>query len=214
MPSHVTIADDHGAVRVGLKYMILDWMPGTRISYAEDMTELIALLGEVPIDLVVLDINIPGGNNFQMVKNIKNKQPKTRILIFSAYDEMLYALRYLDAGADGYLQKSGKDEDFKEALNTVFKGSKYISASIRDYLLQHRLVGGKFAVNPLGELTDREIEVCQSLIQGKGISEIANEMTLHVSTIGTFKNHIFKKLAVRNLAELIDTFKMYNDRET
>ena len=209
MPLHVAIADDHGAVRLGMKYMISDWMPGTAISYAEDMGELIALLDLNKIDLVVLDVNLPGGNNFQMVRRIKDKQRQARVLVFSAYDEVLYALRYLDAGADGYLQKDGTEQDIRDALNTVFKGGKYLSSGMKDYMLEQRLREGEFQENPLMELSNREMEVCQLLARGKRIGEIAHELNLHTSTIGTYKNHIFQKLAVRNMVELMDTFKLY-----
>ncbi|MBK1442687.1 response regulator transcription factor [Parapedobacter sp. ISTM3] len=209
MPLNVIIADDHGAVRLGLKYMIRDWMPESRISYAKDMTELTALLDAVSADVIILDINLPGGNNFQVVKQLKQKRPHTRVLVFSAYNEMLYALRYIDAGADGYLQKDGDEEDFREAMNTVCRGRKYLSPKMRDYLLERRSGNAAQTENPLAALSDRETEVCQLLVAGKGVSEIANELDLHTSTVGTYKSNIYAKLAVQNLSELIAKVTMY-----
>lgn len=214
MPLHVVIADDHGAVRLGLKYMIREWMPESRISYAKDMPELTALLDAASPDVIVLDINLPGGNNFQVVRQLKKKHPHTRVLVFSAYNEMLYALRYIDAGADGYLQKDGDEEDFREALNTVCRGRKYLSPKMRDYLLERRSGNVEQLENPLASLSDREMEVCQLLVTGKGVSEIANELDLHTSTVGTYKSNIYAKLAVQNISELIAKVTMYTVART
>lgn len=208
MPLHVIIADDHGAIRLGLKYMIREWMPETQVSFAKDMAELTELLEGVAPDVIILDINLPGGNNFGVVKQIKTKRSRTRVLIFSAYNEMLYALRYIDAGADGYLQKDGDEEDFREAMNTVCRGRKYLSPTMRDHLLERGTGNAQQRENPLLALSDREMEVCQLLVSGKGISEIANELDLHTSTIGTYKTHIYTKLAVQNLSELIAKVSM------
>jgi len=203
MPLHIIVADDHGAIRLGLKYMIREWMPEIQVSFAKNMADLTALLERVAPDVIILDINLPGGNNFGVVKQIKAKRPHTRVLIFSAYNEMLYALRYIDAGADGYLQKDGDEEDFREAMNTIYRGRKYLSPAMRDYLLERGSGNAQQWENPLLALSDRETEVCRLLVSGKGVSEIANELDLHTSTIGTYKTHIYAKLGVQNLSELI-----------
>ncbi|MFC3198304.1 response regulator [Parapedobacter deserti] len=203
MPLHVVIADGHSATRLGLKYMICEWMPESQIYYAKDMPELTALLNAVSPDVIILDVNLLRGNRFQVVKQLKMKRPYTRVLIFSADDEKLYALRYINAGADGYLQKDGDEEDFREAMDTVCKGRKYLSSEMRDYLLDHRSGTVEQLENPLAKLSDRETEVCQLLIAGKGVSEIANELNLHTSTVGTYKSNIYAKLAVQNVSELI-----------
>jgi len=207
MPLHVAIADDHTAIRLGLKYFIQDWMPGTLISFAEDIRELMDTLSNHQVDIVLLDINIPGGNNLQMIKSIKDKQHRLRILVFSAYDEMTYALRYIDAGADGYLQKDKGEEHIKEALNTVFRGGKYLGNDLREYLLRQRFISHR---NPLDQLSSREMEVCQLLIKGMGVSEIANSLLLHTSTISTYKTKIFEKLGVRNTTDLLNTFNVHS----
>jgi Response regulator containing a CheY-like receiver domain and an HTH DNA-binding domain len=209
MPLHVIIADEHGAVRLGLKYMIHEWMPESQVSYAKDIPELTALLDAASPDVIVLDINLPGGNNFQVVKQLKKKRPHTRVLIFSAYNEMLYAFRCIDAGADGYLQKDGDEDDFREAMNTVCRGRKYLGPKMRDYLLERRSGNVQQWKNPLAALSDRETEVCQLLVAGKGVSEIANDLDLHTSTVGTYKSNIYAKLAVQNLSELIDKVRIY-----
>lgn len=212
MPIHVAIADDHSAVRLGMRYIVQEWMPETVVYFAEDIPKLLRLLADEPVHIVVLDINIPGGNNFHVVKMIRDVRADAKILVFSAYEEQRYALRYVDAGADGYLQKNCEDDEIKEALETVYRGRKYLSAALRDQLVQNRMNHGAGSTgNPLDRLTDRELEVCHLLVDGRGVSEIANILFIHTSTVGTYKNKIYKKLDVRNIKELIDAFNDYND---
>lgn len=212
MPIHVAIADDHGAVRLGMKYLVQEWMPEAVVHFAEDIPALLRLLANEPVHIVVLDINIPGGNNFHVLKMIRDVRADAKVLVFSAFEEQRYALRYVDAGADGYLQKNAEDNEVKEALDTVFRDRKYLSATLKDQLVQNRMNhGAESTGNPMDRLTDRELEVCHLLVDGKGVSEIANTLFIHTSTVGTYKNKIYKKFDVRNIKELIDSFNDYND---
>jgi len=212
MTIHVAIADDHGAIRLGMKFIVQEWMPKATVHFADNISTLLRLLADEVVHIVVLDVNIPGGNNFNVVKMIRDVRADVKILVFSAYEEQRYALRYIDAGADGYLQKNSEDDHAKEALDTVFRGKKYLSAALRDQLVQSRMNHGAGAIgNPVDRLTDRELEVCHLLVDGKGIGEIANTLLIHTSTVGTYKNKIYKKFDVRNLKELIDAFNDYND---
>lgn len=207
MSLHIVIVDDHVAIRLGIKYFIQNWMPSTIVSFAEDFDEFMTILSSRQVDIVLLDINIPGGNNIQMIKSTKSKQRRIKILIFSAYDETVYALRYLDAGADGYLQKDKGEEHITEALNTIYRGGKYLGNEVREYLLQRRFDPRR---NPLEHLSSREMEVCHLLVNGMGVSEIANSLGLHTSTIATYKKKIYEKLGVRNVTGLLDTFKLHS----
>ncbi|GGG88591.1 DNA-binding response regulator [Parapedobacter pyrenivorans] len=209
MPLHVAIADDHSAVRIGMKYLIREWMPESTIHLAADLPALLRLLSSETMDIIVLDINIPGGNNFQMIPTIRNLQANVRILMLSAYDEGLYALRYIDSGADGYVQKDSEEDEIREALNAVLAGRKYLSEKLKEHMLQNRLnKGGQLHNNPLSRLTNRELEISRLLIEGKGVGEIAKILFIHTSTVGTYKNKIFEKLDVRNVKELMDAFSI------
>ncbi len=211
MPIHIAIADDHSAVRLGMKYIVQEWMPESIVHFAEDMPALLRLLSSEAMNMIVLDINIPGGNNFHMIKMIRDIQVNVKVLILSAYEEMLYALRYIDSGADGYLQKDSDEDNIKEALSTIYAGKKYLSSELKEHLLQSRLNhGGPLSRNPAANLTNRELEVSQLLIAGKGVGEIAKTLFIHTSTVGTYKNKIFEKLRVRNIKELIDAFHIHS----
>lgn len=211
MPIHVAVADDHSAVRLGMKFVIHEWMPEAVVHFAENMPGLLRLLSAETIDLVVLDINIPGGNNFHMIQMIKDVRENVKILVLSAYEEDVYALRYIDTGADGYLQKDCDDDDIHDALNAVYTGKKYVSSEMKEHLLQSRLnQGAASRDNPIGLLTNRELEVCRLLMEGKGVSEIAKALFIHTSTVGTYKSKIFEKLRVTNVKALTDVFTIHH----
>jgi len=211
MPIQIAVADDHSAVRLGMKYVIQEWMPEAVVHFAENMPGLLRLLSAETIDMVVLDINIPGGNNFYMIQMIKDVRENVKILILSAYEEEVYALRYIDAGADGYLQKDCDDDDIRDALNVIHAGKKYVSSEMREHLLQSRLNRGTgLRGNPIEQLTNRELEVCRLLVEGKGVGEIAKALFIHTSTAGTYKSKIFEKLRVTNVKDLTDVFTIGN----
>lgn len=155
MPLHIAVADDHGAIRIGLKYIIQTWKPDTKISFAECFDDLITLLETSIVDLVILDINLPGSDNFQTVELIKEKRARSRVLIFSAYEDELYALRYLDAGADGYLHKNATEAEIEQALNTLLIGGRYSGNGIKDIVLERRVQKGRVQHNPLLESSNR-----------------------------------------------------------
>lgn len=209
------IADDHGIVRLGVSQILKEVEPLARIYEADDFDETIRVLNEHAIDLLILDINIPGGNNFQMIHAVRSKRPDVKVLIFSAFNEELYATRYFKAGANGYLQKDSAPEEVRNAVTTVLSGRHYMSPNVREYYL--RSVIGKTkdnerSVNPLGLLSDRETEVARMLVSGVSQTKIAEKLNLHTSTVGTHKYRIFEKLSVSNLAELIEKYRVYEHR--
>lgn len=209
---NVLIADDHGIIRLGVSQIIREIRPSCTVHEAEDFDEAISLLNAQAIDLLVLDINIPGGNNFQMISTVKSKQPGVKVLVFSAFSEELYATRYFKAGADGYLQKDSSPAEVKSAVNTVLSGRHYMSPNVREYFVESLFGKDKDSKmeNPLGLLSDRETEIARMLVSGLSQTKIAEQLNLHTSTVGTHKYRIFEKLAVSNLAELIEKYRVYD----
>lgn len=171
------------------------------------------MLGESLFDLLILDINIPGGNNLQMIDVARLKRPGIRILIFTAYDEQLYAIRYLQAGANGYLHKLASEDQIKKAIETVLNDEQYMSREVKDVLVQMVMTHGKknTPTNPLHSLSNREIEVARFLVQGFSLIEISRALHLQLSTVSTYKNRIFEKLKISNLVELVEKIKLYDN---
>lgn len=208
-PTHTfLIADDHSVVRQGISLLIRELFFNAHILQAGSFKEILAALKSHAVDLLILDISFPDGNSLSLISQAKALQPEIKILIFSAYDENLYALRYLNAGASGYLNKGCSEEEMKQALRSMIVSGKYITQNIKDQILDSYI--SKKPLNPLELLSDREVEVARLLIKGFGNMEIAETLNIKKSTVSTFKNRIFEKLSIDNLADLIDLFQLYS----
>ncbi|MEN0008001.1 response regulator transcription factor [Flavobacterium nitrogenifigens] len=202
------IADDHSIVRQGVSLLIKELFFNAKIHQAGSFKETLKILRENKADLLILDINFPDGNSLNIIADIKTIQPDIKILVFSAYDEDIYALRYLNAGASGYLNKGSSEEEMKQALKSMMVSGKYITQNIKDRILDSYI--SKKPINPLELLSNREVEVARLLIKGYGNMEIAEHLNVKKSTVSTFKNRVFEKLEIDNLADLIDLFQLYN----
>ena len=205
------IAEDHTMVRYGTNMVLKELFPNGTISHAVNFEQLLQLLETQRFDLLILDINIPGGDNLQMIDVIRLRQPDIRILIFSAYDEQLFAIRYLQAGANGYIMKQAPENEMKDAIQAVVKNDIYISPGIKQRLLFNSSEKKQADNNPLHSLSDRETEVLQLLIKGTTLAAIAQTLGLQVSTVSTYKTRIFEKLEVSNLVELVHKIHLYQN---
>ncbi|WP_257670449.1 response regulator [Parapedobacter tibetensis] len=207
---NILLVDDHGVIRLGVQFLVKEIFGNPVVNEAATWQETIDMVDKHTIDMLVLDIEIPGGCGIHMLSVLRAKKPDLKILIFTAFDETLYALRYLDAGANGFIQKSAGDDDLKKALLDVSNGKHYASAKVKSMTWENRLSNNKQTTgNPFDLLSNRELEVCNFLLKGYRLSDIAQHLQLHTSTIGTYKNNIFQKLQVDNLILLLDKFQQY-----
>ncbi len=206
----ILIADDHTIVRLGVSHIISTLPAPTAVEEASTFDEVIAQLESRPFDLLILDINIPGGNNLQMIDAVKLRQPNIRILMFSGYDEQLFAINYMQAGADGYLVKYSPEEEIRSAISTVLNQQKYMSAGTREQLLSMLNSQREPVLNPLSTLSGREVEVMYLLTKGIPVARIADMLNLQVTTVSTYKTRIFEKLQISNVIELLEKVKMYS----
>ncbi len=203
------IADDHSVVRQGVSLIIKQLFANASIYMAGNFKDTFQLLREVKFDLLILDVNFPDGNSINFLAEIKAIQPDLKILIFSAYDENIYAMRYLNAGASGYLTKETTEDEMKNAISTMISSGKYITQNVKDQILDSYIT--KKPTNPLSLLSNREIEVAQLLIKGYGNLEIIEMLSIKKTTVSTYKSRIFEKLEINNLADLIKFFQLYYD---
>jgi two-component system invasion response regulator UvrY len=201
--SDILIADDHPLMRAGTRQLVLNYLPDARILEADNFKKALIIVSEKPLDLAIMDIGMPGGNSVKMVEMLKMRRPKLKVLILSSYEESLYALPFIKAGADGYISKEAPEAEFKMALETVLLRSKvYLSESLKDKSLQQFMQQGKSLQDPTTKLSIREQEIVQLLIAGKGISEIAALLDIHISTASTHRARIFAKLGIDNVIDL------------
>lgn len=203
----ILIADDHMIIRIGIAMIIEELYPTAQITQLSDFNEVVTVLKENAFDLLILDINIPGGNNLQMIEAIRLRQPQQKILMFTAYDEELFASRYLQAGANGYLVKDSPREEIAKAIHTVLQNEVYVSDTVTQGILQ-RLSGKAENNYSLSQLSNREMEVLQLLVTGKSITEIAAMLHLGITTINTYKTRVLEKLNMKNVVELVSRYPM------
>jgi len=196
----VHIADDHPLIREGLK-RILEGSPDIVVTgEASNGQELLKKVRKNDYDVVLVDISMPGRNGLDVLKQLKNIRPNLHILILSIFPEELYGVRALKAGASGYLTKKSTPHELIMAIKKVSKGKKYINPSLSEKLASDIKADTK---KPLHErLSDREYEVMCKIASGKTVKEIAEELSLAISTISTHRSHILEKMNMKKNAEL------------
>jgi DNA-binding NarL/FixJ family response regulator len=199
----ILIADDHSVVRQGVSLMLKDAFDTIEIEQADSFYETLNMVKDTQFDLLLLDINLPGGDNSSMIADVRGLQEDLKILMFSAYEEDQYALRYLQAGAQGYLNKLSSEEKILEAVHAVLDGGVYFGNSIDAVVAKD--------MNPLDSLSARELEIAGMLVKGEGNLEIANKLGIGMSTVSTYKSRIFEKLSVTNIVTMAEKYWHYNN---
>jgi DNA-binding NarL/FixJ family response regulator len=196
----VLIADDHAILRKGLIEILHESFPTLEYFEASNSIEVLQITRKETLDLILLDISMPGRNGLETLKQIRADGLQTPILILSVQPEDQYAIRTLKAGASGFLNKDSAPEELINAVNLILKGKKYISSNIVDKLAQSL---SRPLDQPLHEtLSDRELQVLKFIASGKTVSEIGREISLTVNTISTYRARILDKLNLKNNAEL------------
>ncbi|RED22631.1 LuxR family two component transcriptional regulator [Flavobacterium cutihirudinis] len=208
MCKKILIVDDHLVVRNGVAMVLEKQIEDVQISNAENFFEAIDLLKDTLFDLVILDINIPGGKYTEMIGELRAIQPLVRILVFSAHEEEQHALKFISAGANGYLNKLCSEEKMIFAIKSIFESSTYISQELVSKLLD--IKGTQKVINPKEVLSKRELQIAELLIEGNGNLEISNKLNIHMSTVSTYKARVFEKLKIHNLVELIKLYKSFD----
>lgn len=203
----ILIADDHSVVRQGVAMILKDNFKFAKIFQAGTFRDTLNVLKENPVRLLILDINFPDGNSLSILEDARELRPDIKILIFSAFDEDVYALRYLNAGANGYLNKLSSEEEIIYAIQTIINSGKYITAKVQDKILESYISGKP--LNPIDSLSNREIEIARLMIKGYGNLEISNLLHIQRTTVSTYKTRIFEKLQVDSVPALIEVFKLY-----
>jgi DNA-binding NarL/FixJ family response regulator len=200
----ILIVDDHPMMRKGLA-STLESEPGYEVvMQLERAEEVLKILGDHELDLMIVDISLPGMNGIELVKNVIFQNPDQKILVVSRHEESLYAERALRAGAKGYVMKFEPSEILLKAVKKVLSGSIYVSEEINEKLLMNAMQGKKDQLqSPVEVLSDRELEVFELIGQGKSSSEIAEQLHLAAKTVETYRWRIKEKLAYKNSTEMM-----------
>lgn len=209
MKLKVLVADDHSIVRVGMSLLLKKLNPQATVVECCDFKEVLAAVAADQFDLLILDVNMANGNYQDTSDVIRRRQPGAKILIFSSLDEQLYAIRYLQTGADGFLHKLASQEEVEYAVRQMLTVGKYISEKVKENMISSYINGDRKYQDPLEVLSNRELDIARHLIRGLSLKEISGKLNLHVATVSTYKTRIFEKLAISRVTELIERFRIH-----
>lgn len=197
----ILIADDHIVVRQGLKQILADYADMEVVGEAASGCEVMRFIHRHPVDLLTLDMSMPGRTGIELIKQIKAEKPRLLILVFSMHEEQQYAIRSLKAGASGYLTKNCDPSNLIDAIRKLEAGGIYLTPTVAEKLAENT-IAPKSGL-PHEQLTNREFQIFELLIAGKAVKDIANDLCLSVKTVSTHKLHILEKMGVANRTELV-----------
>ena len=197
----VLIADDHAVFRRGLRDTLAEAFSRVTFGEAKTAQETIELARLQDWDVVILDISMPGKSGLDILDDLRRLRPKLPVLLLTMHPEQQYARRALKAGAAGYLTKDSVPEELKEAIKRIVAGGRYVSATLAEKLAVDLREGADLPLHEL--LSDREFQVLRMIASGKTVKEIAEDLSLSVKTVSTYRARILEKTDMKTNAELI-----------
>ena len=202
--ARIFLVDDHPLLRSGIAESIRIEPDMTVCGQANNAMEALPAIAQARPDLVIADISLPGRDGLELIKDIQYQHHATLVLVYSMYDESLYAERVLRAGARGYVMKSAPTEELIHAIRQVLAGEIAVGRQIINRALTRPAVDGQPAgPAPIELLTDRELEVFRLFGKGLQRNEVATQLNLSVKTIETHRANICKKLGLRGASGLL-----------
>lgn len=196
----VLVADDHAIVRKGLVQIISDTLDIQVTDEAASAEEVFATTRAKTFDVIVLDLDLGEDSGLEVLRVLSSEKPDLPVLILSVHPEEQYAVRLLQAGAAGYLNKDSAPDRLVAAIRRVVDGRRYVSPLVAEGLLdalEHNTAG-----LPHERLSEREFQVLRLIASGKTVTEIGDMLSLSVKTISTYRTRVLEKLSLSNNAEL------------
>ncbi len=196
----ILLADDHSIVHEGLKSVLNDRKDFKIIDSAYSGDETISKIKKRKFDLVILDISMPGKSIFQVVDDIRSRNPDLPIIVYSIYPEEHYAIKLMEMGINGYLNKSSGLQEITNAIEKVLTGKLYISNNLSEFYANFIKTGND--KSKYENLTPREYDIFIMLASGSSVTKISEKYNLSKSTIANHRNHILRKLNLANNVQL------------
>jgi DNA-binding NarL/FixJ family response regulator len=203
----ILVVDDHAVVRAGLNFFINTIVADAVIDEAWDGVSAMERINQNNHQLIILDVNMPNTDSFELVTNIILKKRDANILVLSMYPEFGYANRFLQLGAKSYLKKDASSTDLEKAIHALLNNTEYITAETCKAIAAEGLTNTN---NPFDILSIREFQVALCIMEGKSVTDIKRILNIKSSTISTYKARIFEKLQCRNVIELCELARVYN----
>lgn len=197
----ILIVDDYELIREGLKKIINKEKDIEILGEASSSEELFDLLKNNKVDIIILDISLPGRSGLDILKDLQIQYPETKILILSMHPEDRFAVRALRAGASGYITKEMASNFIIDALRKIYDGRKYISSTLAEHLAQE--LNTNYEKPQHENLSNREFEVMKLIAEGKVVREIAELLCISVNTVTSYRSRIMDKMKMKTNAEII-----------
>ena len=197
----IGIADDHYLIREGFQKLIDKEIDMTVVFEAENGAEVLEVVRNNDCDVIVLDIHVPGRSGLDLLTDLREMKPETKVLILTMQPEDHMAIRTLKTGASGYVTKDSAPDDLIKAIRKVHGGGKYISETLAERLAFD--LDADRDRPPHETLSDREFQVFQSIGEGRTMNEICQELSLSLSTVNTYRARVLQKMNMQSNAELI-----------
>ena len=196
----IAIVDDHAMVRAGLRQFFSDQADFAVVAEAANGLDALAIVRRGEVDVLVMDISMPGQGGVDALAAIKARAPELPVLIVSGYAEAHYATTLLRQGANDYLNKDCDPDDIVKAIRTVVRGRKYISAAVAERLADGVGGGGDKALH--AQLSERELQVFLRLARGEVVGQMAQSMCLSVKTVSTYRTRVMEKMRLESNSDL------------
>jgi two-component system, NarL family, invasion response regulator UvrY len=196
----VLIADDHALIREGLRKVFSLEADIEVVAAAEDARQAIDWIRNNDVDVVVMDVNMPGMSGIDALDQILQMKPQLPVLMLSMLPEKNFAVRMLRAGAAGFVSKESAVDEIVGAVRRVAAGNKYVSPTAADHLATE--LSRPDAAAPHTQLSNREFQVLRMIASGSNTRQISEDLELSVNTIATYRRRILQKLELGSDVEL------------
>ena len=198
----VFVADAHPIVHKGLKAVFRNSNEIRIVGKGLHYRDLVDYLRSKKVDIVVLEIELPGFEEIRTLRKLKDQYTKVRFLVFTALSEEIYAISALKYGASGFLCKDNPLNKIKDAILKISTGGVYITNELAEHMAFNETGANPRAL--INQLSEREIQVLRLLVNGKRNKEIAMSLSISDKTVSTYRSRLMKKLKVKNLVEMLN----------
>ena len=209
----VFVVDDHPVVQDGLRVLLSATKDLEVCGGAQNKRAALQGIDKLAPDLVIIDLRLGDDSGIELIKETRARFPKLPVLVLSMHDENLYAERVLRVGANGYVMKGEPTRVLLDGIRSVLAGHVFVSGKMTELAVERLAKGSSAAPHPMGQLTDRELEVFSMLGRGLSTREIAEELGLGMKTVETHRHNIKRKLGLKTATDLVHHAILWVERE-
>lgn len=204
--TRILLADDHAILRAGLRSLLSEQPDMEVVAEAESGLETLSLAESLQPDAILLDLTMPGLNGLEALPLLRQRAPDSQVLVLTMHDDEGYVREALQAGAAGYILKRAVDSELIDAIRAVVRGEVYIHSTLTRVLLDGILpnhASSAAAADPWESLSEREFSVMRLIALGYTNADIADQLSISVKTVETYRARGMEKLGLNSRAELV-----------